>query len=220
MEYIYNLFKKGEYKNAEHALNELKEKDLKAYYNLIRSLNLKFKKENINVFLFECFIKDFSCNEREKIVLTGFVPVDTKIKCNDCILKCTDNNIDINKELTYINIKCTNGTNQIGVYCACGRKLLNAKQLKTIQRRNNTSLSRWSDFVKKRDGRCIFCYSNENLHAHHIIPVSENKIYMYDINNGMTLCAECHKKIHRKMKGIEEPEGIYNTIKTDFTKRR
>lgn len=33
------------------------------------------------------------------------------------------------------------------------------------------------------------------LNVHHIIPFSENKNLRFDINNGETLCKECHKKI-------------------------
>jgi len=59
----------------------------------------------------------------------------------------------------------------------------------------------WSISVLERDDyTCQKCGSQENLHAHHIIPVSKDKSRSLDINNGITLCKECHKEKHAETK--------------------
>jgi 5-methylcytosine-specific restriction endonuclease McrA len=56
----------------------------------------------------------------------------------------------------------------------------------------------WRIKVYKRDKfTCQMprCKNKKNLQAHHIRKWSSASILRYDINNGITLCRECHKKI-------------------------
>lgn len=39
---------------------------------------------------------------------------------------------------------------------------------------------------------------NENFNAHHIIPTSESEEKAHDIDNGVTLCIECHASRHEE----------------------
>lgn len=49
--------------------------------------------------------------------------------------------------------------------------------------------------VKLRDGyRCIECGDNKNLQVDHIKPFSTHPELRFAIDNGRTLCFECHKK--------------------------
>jgi 5-methylcytosine-specific restriction endonuclease McrA len=34
------------------------------------------------------------------------------------------------------------------------------------------------------------------LHAHHVVPVSADKSKAFDLDNGLTLCVECHRSHH------------------------
>lgn len=59
----------------------------------------------------------------------------------------------------------------------------------------------WGKAVKKRDGyKCTRCGTKDKLHAHHIIPKSVDPTKILDIDNGKTLCKECHVLTHREMK--------------------
>jgi 5-methylcytosine-specific restriction endonuclease McrA len=54
---------------------------------------------------------------------------------------------------------------------------------------------KWRQAVFTRDNfRCQHCGSEEHLEAHHIKPFSVAPELMYVVENGLTLCAECHKK--------------------------
>lgn len=85
--------------------------------------------------------------------------------------------------------------------------------------RLNTNIRRmhenriWSQRVRERDGKCLWCGATENLDADHIKPLVElleeyritnreqarNCKELWDINNGQTLCKKCHcKKDNRK----------------------
>lgn len=58
----------------------------------------------------------------------------------------------------------------------------------------NKCLVLWSKLVRARDGhRCQKCGSLKNDQAHHIVVKSACSITgMLNINNGMTLCSNCH----------------------------
>jgi transposase-like protein len=55
----------------------------------------------------------------------------------------------------------------------------------------------WSKGVKKRDRCCIVCGSEEKLVSHHLDNFYEFEDKRTDLDNGVTLCRECHKKFHR-----------------------
>lgn len=63
---------------------------------------------------------------------------------------------------------------------------------------------RWSQAVRDRDQHiCQHCGANEGmLHAHHIKPRSAFPELALDINNGITLCACCHLKEHRRLRAL------------------
>ena len=72
--------------------------------------------------------------------------------------------------------------------------------------RTMTENRKWMQAVKKRDGKCLFCGSKDELEADHIKPLAEiltqYKITdreqarlcetLWNIDNGRTLCKKCH----------------------------
>ena len=53
----------------------------------------------------------------------------------------------------------------------------------------------WAKLVKKRDKCCILCGTDKNLQAHHIISRIHNKT-RWVLDNGVTLCSNCHNDYH------------------------
>jgi hypothetical protein len=59
----------------------------------------------------------------------------------------------------------------------------------------------WVGAVKYRDGlKCRRCGSKIKLESHHIKPVSKYPELLSDIDNGITLCHECHMLFHSRQK--------------------
>lgn len=63
--------------------------------------------------------------------------------------------------------------------------------------RESFMVRRWRQKVLKRDNNiCQHCGSTENLCAHHISYWSNDPINRVNVDNGITLCQECHAKEH------------------------
>ena len=76
----------------------------------------------------------------------------------------------------------------------------------------------WSEKVKEKDGmKCAVCGKTDKLQAHHIKPAFLYPECKNDVNNGITLCRDCHQAQHNghfegykvlSVNGIDpDPEG-------------
>lgn len=53
--------------------------------------------------------------------------------------------------------------------------------------------SAWAKQIRERDGnKCAYCDSTNSLNAAHIIP-REQKLFRWNLDNGILLCAKHHK---------------------------
>lgn len=53
----------------------------------------------------------------------------------------------------------------------------------------------WRKSVFERDDyKCVLCGNGGELNADHINCFAHNELLRYELNNGRTLCVECHKK--------------------------
>jgi hypothetical protein len=68
-----------------------------------------------------------------------------------------------------------------------------------IKQRNSALYKKWRKSVLERDGyTCCKCGESTNLQVHHIVRFCDDPELRFDIDNGLTLCKECHKKIHKR----------------------
>ena len=68
---------------------------------------------------------------------------------------------------------------------------------KNLDRGNQNQQANWRRDVRKRyGGKCALCGSEDNVEAHHILPVSVDPEYSLSLNNGILLCKKHHDMIH------------------------
>lgn len=62
--------------------------------------------------------------------------------------------------------------------------------------------SEWRNFVFKRDNyTCQHCRKiGVKLNAHHIKPWALYPKLRFNVDNGITLCEDCHKKLHKRLR--------------------
>lgn len=69
----------------------------------------------------------------------------------------------------------------------------------------------WSNFVKNRDGyRCVNCNATNGIQAHHIMRQAVCPLGTFEMGNGITLCRDCHQKIHKEFNGRPLPDEPLN----------
>lgn len=93
----------------------------------------------------------------------------------------------------------------------------------TRDERSSYEYGQWRSSVFARDHyTCCKCgCRNGNgkqikLHAHHIYNWKDNEDSRYDIDNGITLCVDCHMKFHSKYgKRNNTPEQLYEFLELD-----
>ena len=74
------------------------------------------------------------------------------------------------------------------------RKAKKRRQKTPLQKQEARMKKTWGQAVRLRDRRCMICGRTEGkLDAHHKIEKSLSKYYAYDIDNGITLCFQCHR---------------------------
>lgn len=82
-----------------------------------------------------------------------------------------------------------------------GNKNSNYKGISTEETRLRKidEYSEWRNSVYKRDNyTCQRCFSyGGKLNAHHILYFMKYSIFRFDIDNGITLCKDCHKYLHK-----------------------
>lgn len=67
-------------------------------------------------------------------------------------------------------------------------------------RRKSPKEKAWRKKVYARDNYTCQCCGDDkghNLNAHHILPYMQYPKFRFDVNNGITLCEDCHKEFHR-----------------------
>ncbi len=79
------------------------------------------------------------------------------------------------------------------------------RKYENIKGRGTAEYKAWKDGVLMRDDyTCQICGSKESVHAHHIKSYTKYPDLRYEVDNGVTLCANCHRKMHKRRKDEEE----------------
>ena len=79
-------------------------------------------------------------------------------------------------------------------------------------KRKSLEYKEWRDRVKHRDGNaCRKCGFEKNLEVHHIKPLQEYPDFALVLDNGLTLCGNCHSLL----KGREETENLRAFLDND-----
>lgn len=78
--------------------------------------------------------------------------------------------------------------------------------------RNSWADRKWKAMVHKRDNDTCLCCGKENLspkYAHHLESYRNNEELRYVLDNGVTLCKECHFEFHKAY-------GLKNNTRKQF----
>lgn len=67
-----------------------------------------------------------------------------------------------------------------------------------VDNRRYPSLSAWTTRNKNKTPFCEWCYSEDNLEAHHIMPKAKFPQYATDDSNCRVMCKSCHTICHKQ----------------------
>jgi len=122
----------------------------------------------------------------------------TCLKCNSIFKKKRRHQLK-NKKHPFCSKQCANsynGKKQRGANHHNFNENLTDEE--RIRKRDTYENIKWRRLIFKRDNyKCTVCNKKGHLNAHHIENYSSNKEKRYDMNNGITLCKECHYNFHK-----------------------
>ena len=108
-----------------------------------------------------------------------------------------DKSISVTCRCTCGSLFTTNASNFFKNYSGCHNCKVHWNYNPNKDRTVRPALSIWKRLVLTRDRHiCQACNSTISLNVHHIIAFSADKSLAADINNGITLCSNCHKELH------------------------
>ena len=184
------------YKLCDRCRNKKKESNKK-----YRENNKEYDKEYARrEALYSTFKDRFHRNEEIREDDKGYLLV----RCKYCNMLFNPNNKSVQHYLNHYD-----GTSNL--YCSegCKRSCPTYKQRKFEKGHKHTTSREVSPelrkiVLEKDDWECQLCGKRKDqdrsliLHVHHINPVKINPILQNDVDNCITLCKKCHKKIHSK----------------------
>ena len=182
-------FKNRIFRNSKNSLNNL------PFYNVYAhqiewAEEVSRNKEEPNILEVRCF----KCKE-------WFIPKISNVANRIQYLKGNPNSNSEN--LFYCSKECKNA-------CSIYRKtpeqierqdVVRAGRLPWLELTREVQPSLRKMVLERDDYMCIKCNNKENLQCHHIYPVSVEPLLSADVDNCITLCKECHKKVHQEKDG-------------------
>lgn len=129
----------------------------------------------------EHFKQKYIKSKSDRFLNEGFFVIGDTQQCK----KCKEYTVELWSNYQTIKTLCYNCTTTYFISAS--------------EKRNSTRLHKWSLAVREKDNfMCRICGSKEKLNAHHIKPYAIFPKLRFDIKNGITLCEDCHKKIHKE----------------------
>lgn len=129
------------------------------------------------------------------------------VKCKLCNKEFVPSRLQLKKRIAAIESEHTQGEHNM--YCSENCKaqcsIYHVSPINELAKRKRDNRSHyytkqklhiWSSHVIARDKECLYCGSTEKLHAHHINPKSTHPKEALDPDNGITVCKDCHRKLH------------------------
>jgi len=92
---------------------------------------------------------------------------------------------------------CSDECKALGLSGAGAPNWQGGKTDESTKQRHSFEAGMWRYLVLHRDElQCQICGTRENLHAHHIKSWSQYPDLRFDLENGITLCIDCHETTH------------------------
>jgi len=94
-------------------------------------------------------------------------------------------------------VYCSRPCQARGMVGAASGHWKGGKSLDNERARRSIDLKHWRESVFARDGwACRHCGATGTIHAHHVEHWAKNEARRFDVANGLTLCIDCHGKVH------------------------
>lgn len=118
-----------------------------------------------------------------------------EIKCEGCGKIFNRKSYKINDKRKFCSHECFLKTSSpLNNYLGINHPLWNGGNGKVGRKRTSETI-KWRTKILSRDGyKCVICGSSERLEADHKWPISVAPHLEFEIENGRTLCHECHKR--------------------------
>lgn len=115
-----------------------------------------------------------------------------KLQDNDIIIKGNFNKEKFDRTAWYAFTD-----NGISILEKLGYIFYDKKYIKYSNQLKDKRWKKLANKIRKRDNyTCQLCGSHEHLQVHHKKYIKDRLAWEYDESNLITLCSECHKKVH------------------------
>ena len=147
-------------------------------------------KEDSNVLEVRCFKCD-----------SWFVPSINSVTNR---IQCLKNNY-VGYNHFYCSDKCKNSCSVFGKSPEQVMKedAVRAGRLPWLELRREVQPELRSMVLERDEHKCVKCGDSNNLQCHHILPVSIEPLFSADVDNCVSLCYTCHKKVHQEVDGCK-----------------
>ena len=168
---------------------------------------MKYTKEEIDEILTYGYIYCCKCNKKMDH-LFPYLFKNGYVYCGDCafLLGLINEKTYCDECLRWLDLDGKRAVVRNGkIYYTWGNKKFEWEKSKQ-QLRHSKEYFDWRNKIFERDSyTCQICKKKGgNINAHHIKSFKNYPKLRLNINNGITLCEECHKKVHKG-----EIHGIY-----------